>query len=136
MDTCLLLISRTSILRLRKHQFKRGSVSWCRLDLDFAVVELHDAVDHRQADAGPRVLRREGQVGNLAQVLGRDTDTGIFDLDLDPGARRGVAVEPAASRPSASPDSALSARLSNAWRSIPGIGVDARQIRRAFDASP
>ena len=67
------------------------------------------------------------------QVLGRNADAGVLDVDLDAAARRGAAARCAACRRRASPGSALSARFSSACRSIPGIGVDLRQVRRALD---
>ena len=73
-----------------------------RFHLDVAVMKLDDAVDHREADAGPMILRREIQVKDLGQVLRGDTNARVLDSNLDPVARRAAAWSPAFAKRKAS----------------------------------
>ena len=74
-----------------------------RLHLDLSVVQLDDAVDHREADAAALLLGREIEVENLLQVLRRDADARVFDVNLHPAARGGARQVIAACRRRASP---------------------------------
>src|SRR5262245_32181927 len=74
--------------RLRKHQSKPRTPARRTLDLDVAVVQLNYTIDHREADPGALLLRRVVEVENLLQILGRDADPRIFDVDFDSTAGR------------------------------------------------
>src|SRR6185295_608468 len=71
---------------LGEEQPKRRSQPWSRLYLNFSVVHLHRAVDHRQTDPAALVLGREIEVEDFLQVLGLDTDTRVRERDADPPA--------------------------------------------------
>src|SRR4051812_42787845 len=60
-----------------------------RFDFYVAVVELDDAIDHRETDACPMILRREIQVKDLLEMLRRDADAGVVEPDLDAVGRHG-----------------------------------------------
>src|SRR5215471_7565595 len=83
----------SSSLRLREDESESRPAAGGRLDLDLAVVELNNAVDHREADTRAPLLGREVEVEDLLEVLGRNADAGVFDVDLHAVAR-GAADDP------------------------------------------
>src|SRR5918993_3937952 len=62
-----------------------GAATGRALDGDVAGVLLHDAVGDGEAEAGaaPDALGREERVVEAGDVLGRDADAGVDDLDGD-----------------------------------------------------
>src|SRR5262249_60668953 len=70
-----------SSLRLWEDEAESGPAARSRLDLDFAVVELDDTIDHREADARAPLLGREVEVEDLPEVLGWNADAGVFHVD-------------------------------------------------------
>ena len=72
------------------------------LDVDVAVVALHDRVHDREAEAGALAgrLGREERVEDVVQVLRRNADAGVAELELDAAVeqRRGAHAQLAAVR--------------------------------------
>src|SRR5687767_7328535 len=66
--------------RGRKDEPKSRPAPGGALDLDLAVVELDDSVDHGQADPAPLFFGREIEVEDLLQVLRLDADAGVFHV--------------------------------------------------------
>ena len=89
---------------LRKHQSKPSAAPWRGLHFDLAVVQLDDAVDHRETDAAALLLRREIQVEDPLQMLRRNADAGVFDVELDAFPRDRTTGEPQRPAVAASPD--------------------------------
>ena len=57
-------------LRLGEHQAEPGAAARGRFDFHLAVVQLHDPVDHGQADAASLFLGREIEIENSAEMTG------------------------------------------------------------------
>ena len=127
------LLSRVRCSRLREDQPEPRAAAGRRLHFDFAVVQLDDAVDHRQADAAAFFLGREIQIENPAEVLGRNPDAGVLDVDLDPAAARSRGSRCFSVPPSGIAWHALSARFSSACASMPGSALISGRLSGTLD---
>ena len=114
--------------RLREDQPEPCSAPRRRLDFDFPVVQLDDAVDHREPDAAALFLGREIQVEDAAEVLGRNAHAGVFDVDLDASAGCPPGTQSSACPPSGIAWQAFSARFSSACPSMPGSALIAGRL--------
>src|ERR1051326_72726 len=80
-------------LRPREHQSEPGPPARRGLHLNLSVVELDDAVDHRQADAAAFLFRREIEIEDLLQMLGGNADAGVLDVHFDAAVGRAAAAD-------------------------------------------
>ena len=92
-------------------------------------VMLDDAVDHREPEAGALLLGREERVEHLRELLLRDADAGVGDLDDD---RPGVEPGRTGSRTVSVPpfgiaSQALIRMFAKAWRICPKSALIERQ---------
>ena len=72
--------NRGLVLAGSRQQYpKRSPASRSRLDLQFAIVHLDGAIDHREADSGPSILGCEIQIEDLFEILRLDPDSGVLD---------------------------------------------------------
>jgi hypothetical protein len=99
---------------LRQQQRERGAAAGRGLHFDLAVVHLDDPVDHRQPDPGSMILRREVEVKDTVEVLGR-IPTPCPRPELDPVSERG-AVKP--QRPGSACLAGVDRQVEDRWRSI------------------
>ena len=91
--------------RLRQQDSERRARPWSRLYLNLAVVHLHGAIHHRQADAAALLLRREIQIEDPLQMLGLDADAGVGRTTIATRRpRAGFAADPQRAAVAASPD--------------------------------
>ena len=111
--------ARRASLGLRQADGDRRALADRAGEVDRPAVALDDAVDHRQAEAGALLLRREERVEHLGQVLGRDARAGVGERQLPAWSPSSGAAATRSAPPPFIASHALMMMLTNACRSWP-----------------